>query len=196
MFSLLAAPSSAKLLDSHECNAHHSQANNNDLLPLVGGPGILGTVFFWIVAIDWHFSGLHARGGVCPRHGGICERYWNRVTMMLLAVKRVTSSSQADVVMRLAQQRLLWGKRSRMRCHSVAHEAKANREKEVSLAGLLHACLPEYVGRRKPRGKAGRTRRQWWQVIRVHLERLGSCLGFGCTANAIDISPRQRRIIK
>ena len=84
-FSLLIAPvslcpeyqaamSSAKLVDSHEGNAHHSQADNDNLFPLVRRRWILGTFFFWVVAIDWHLPGLHARGGVRPRHSRLCAR--------------------------------------------------------------------------------------------------------------------------
>ena len=69
-----AAPSSAKVVDSHEGNAHHSQADNDNLLPLVGRSWILGTFFFWVVAIDWHLPGLHAGGGVRPRHSGLFVR--------------------------------------------------------------------------------------------------------------------------
>ena len=69
-----AALSSAKLVDSHEGNAHHSQADDNNLLPLVRRSWILGTFFFWVVAIDWHLPGLHARGGVGPRHSRLCVR--------------------------------------------------------------------------------------------------------------------------
>ena len=65
-------------MDTHECDAHHAQSNDNDLLPLVRGPWILGAFFFGVMAIDRHFPGLHARGGVCPRHG---EWGWKSTTV-------------------------------------------------------------------------------------------------------------------
>ena len=72
-----AAPPSAKLVDSHEGNAHHSQADNDNLLPLVRRSWILGTFFFWVVGIDWDLPSLHAGGGVGPRHSRLCVREYD-----------------------------------------------------------------------------------------------------------------------
>lgn len=65
------------------------------------------TFFFWVMAIDWHFPGLHARGRFCPRHAEYVNG-WDGARMELGAVKRAASSSQADAVMRVAEQRILW----------------------------------------------------------------------------------------
>ena len=67
-FLTMAALQPARLIDAHECNANHSQSNHNNLLSLVRRPRILGAFFFWMMATDRDFPGLHARGGVCPRH--------------------------------------------------------------------------------------------------------------------------------
>lgn len=59
------------LWNPHECNANHAQSNDHDLLSFLRRPWILGSVFFWVMAIDRSLASLHARGGVCPRHLGV-----------------------------------------------------------------------------------------------------------------------------
>lgn len=84
-----------------------------------------------MVAIDRHFPGLHARGGVCPRHVELVWKGRDKAQGLLVQVKeecpRVEQKPQCD----FAGQSIMERMRGGMRFHSMRQEARESNEKEA-----------------------------------------------------------------